>query len=81
MSEDGEGDENEAAEQELGEATVRLVRLFANIAINSDIGFALARRKDTVNVRLHRLHVKCIVALTLWGIYSCTDAAGTAGVQ
>lgn len=47
---DNEGGEDEAAEQELGEATVRLVRLFANICINEDIGVQLAKRKDTINV-------------------------------
>lgn len=57
--EEEEEEGNEAAEQELGEATIRLVRLFANIAINSEIGTLLAKRKDTVNVSEQSTKVVC----------------------
>jgi hypothetical protein len=61
---DNEGGDDEAAEQELGEATVRLVRLFANICINEDIGVQLAKRKDTINVSTVSWHRECIVLIT-----------------
>lgn len=57
-AEEEEG-EDEAAEQELGEATVRLVRLFANLCINEEIGVQLAKRKDTINVRNYHTQVWC----------------------
>lgn len=45
---DGEGES--AAEYELCDATVKLLRLFANLSINESIGFALAKRRDSAKV-------------------------------
>jgi hypothetical protein len=47
---DGEGQEESAAEYELCDATVKLLRLFANLSINESIGFALAKRRDSAKV-------------------------------
>lgn len=47
---DGEGHEESAAEHELCDATVKLLRLFANLSINESIGFTLAKRKDCTKV-------------------------------
>jgi hypothetical protein len=47
---DGEGQEESAAEYELCDATVKLLRLFANLSINEAIGYSLAKRKDSAKV-------------------------------
>lgn len=47
---DGEEQEESAAEHELCDATVKLLRLFANLSINESIGFTLAKRKDSTKV-------------------------------
>ncbi len=40
------------AEYELGDATVKLVRLFANLSINESIGEILARRRESLEVSI-----------------------------
>ena len=50
---DDEGQNDDGnAEFELSDATVKLLRLYANLSINESIGYALAKRKDSTKVIL-----------------------------
>jgi hypothetical protein len=61
---DGEGQEENVAEYELCDATVKLLRLFANLSINEAIGYSLAKRKDSAKVYFQISQLCCLI-LTL----------------
>lgn len=48
---EGQNDDDGTAEYELSDATVKLLRLYANLSINESIGYALAKRKDSTKVK------------------------------
>ena len=48
--EDGSDDQNTEGELELWDATVKLLRLLANLCIDETIGVALARRPEALQV-------------------------------
>jgi hypothetical protein len=62
--EEQEGIEPEAeygeAELELSDATVKLLRLLANLSIESDIGHALAKKTETLQVGYPQLYYTVI---------------------
>ena len=85
-SADHENDQEDdgCAEADLNDATVKLLRLFANLTINETIGFTLAKRKDTTKMLLEllacsdsgnagreELHLNVVAACTNLTFYSC----------
>jgi len=80
---DDEGDDGGLAEQELGDATVKLIRLFANLSINESIGKTLAKRRDSTKMLLEllacsevgrnhdELQLNVVAACTNLTFYSC----------
>jgi len=83
-SADNNNEDDGCAEAELNDATVKLLRLFANLTINETIGQMLARRKDTSQMLLEllacsdsgsagreELHLNVVAACTNLTFYSC----------
>jgi hypothetical protein len=81
---DNNNEDDGCAESELNDATVKLLRLFANLTINETIGFLLAKRKDTSKMLLEllacsdsgsagreELHLNVVAACTNLTFYSC----------
>ena len=79
-----DNDDDGCAEAELNDATVKLLRLFANLTINETIGQMLAKRKDTSKMLLEllacsdsgsagreELHLNVVAACTNLTFYSC----------
>jgi hypothetical protein len=81
---DNNNEDEGCAEAELNDATVKLLRLFANMTINETIGYTLAKRKDTSKMLLEllacsdsgsagreELHLNVVAACTNLTFYSC----------
>lgn len=87
---DNNNQDDGCAESELNDATVKLLRLFANLTINESIGSQLARRRDTSKMLLEllacsdegsdgreELHLNVVAACTNLTFYSCRlESAG-----